>query len=209
MATLPGAWCYRVHTGTGWPGVSILWLGEMKSLICNFNLGVAARKIVWADLSSRYMNMPWKILKVETKICAIWGILEANLKKSSTLKFIMNISFVPSVCIYRSIILTFIGKKYAFRFFPRNIIFLRFDFNFRENPHFLDKLQALIIIITTITIALKGAIRNFFPISSLCCQLSPTCTLKWPGCNRVQSCATHQAFITCNMSCATGYERTA
>ena len=24
VATLPGAWYYRVNTGTGWPGVSIL-----------------------------------------------------------------------------------------------------------------------------------------------------------------------------------------
>ena len=24
MATLQGAWCYRVSAGTGWPGVSIL-----------------------------------------------------------------------------------------------------------------------------------------------------------------------------------------
>ena len=24
VAILPGAWCYRVSTGTGWPGVSIL-----------------------------------------------------------------------------------------------------------------------------------------------------------------------------------------
>ena len=24
VATLPGAWCYRVSTWTGWPGVSIL-----------------------------------------------------------------------------------------------------------------------------------------------------------------------------------------
>ena len=30
VATLPGAWRYRVSAGTGWPGVSILWLGEMK-----------------------------------------------------------------------------------------------------------------------------------------------------------------------------------
>ena len=28
--------------------------------------------------------LPRKILKVKTKICAVWGILEANLKKSST-----------------------------------------------------------------------------------------------------------------------------
>ena len=24
VASLPGAWCYRVSTGTGWPGVSVL-----------------------------------------------------------------------------------------------------------------------------------------------------------------------------------------
>ena len=28
VATLPGAWRHRVSTGTGRPGVSILWLGE-------------------------------------------------------------------------------------------------------------------------------------------------------------------------------------
>ena len=57
VATLPGAWHYRVSAGTGQPGVSILWLGEMESLICNFYLGVAARKIVWADPSLRYTRM--------------------------------------------------------------------------------------------------------------------------------------------------------
>ena len=46
VATLPGAWYYRVSAGTGWPGVSILWLGEMESLVCNFCLSVAAHKIV-------------------------------------------------------------------------------------------------------------------------------------------------------------------
>ena len=38
VATLPGAWCYRISAGTGRPGVSILWLGEVESLICNFCL---------------------------------------------------------------------------------------------------------------------------------------------------------------------------
>ena len=46
VATLPGAWHYRVSTGTGRPGVSIQWLGEVESLICNFYVSVAARKIV-------------------------------------------------------------------------------------------------------------------------------------------------------------------
>ena len=46
VATLPGAWYYRVSAGTGQPSVSILRLGEVESLICNFCLSVAARKIV-------------------------------------------------------------------------------------------------------------------------------------------------------------------
>ena len=46
VATLPGAWRYRVSAGTGRPGVSILSLREMESLDCKFNLSVAARKIV-------------------------------------------------------------------------------------------------------------------------------------------------------------------
>ena len=46
MATLPGAWRDRVSAGSGWPGVSILWLGEMESLACNFYLSVAAGKLV-------------------------------------------------------------------------------------------------------------------------------------------------------------------
>ena len=57
MATLPGAWHYRVSAGTGRPGVSILSLGEVESWICNFYLSVAARKIVWADPSLRYTSM--------------------------------------------------------------------------------------------------------------------------------------------------------
>ena len=57
VATLPGAWRYRVSAGTGRPGVSILWLCEVESLICNFYLRVAAHEIVWADLSLRYTRM--------------------------------------------------------------------------------------------------------------------------------------------------------
>ena len=57
LATLPGAWRYRVSAGTGLPGVSILWLDEVESWIYKFYLSVAARKIVWADLSLRYTGM--------------------------------------------------------------------------------------------------------------------------------------------------------
>ena len=57
VATLPGAWHYKVSAGAGRPGISILWLGEVESLICNFYLSVAARKIVLADPSLRYTSM--------------------------------------------------------------------------------------------------------------------------------------------------------
>ena len=45
-ATLPGAWRYRVSALTGWPGVSVLSLADRKTLIYNFCLSVAARKLV-------------------------------------------------------------------------------------------------------------------------------------------------------------------
>ena len=57
VATLLGAWHHRVSAGTGQSGVSILWLGEVESLIYNFYLSEAARKIVWADPSLRYTTM--------------------------------------------------------------------------------------------------------------------------------------------------------
>ena len=57
VATLLGAWRYRISTGMGRPGVSVLWLDEVESLICNFYLSVAARRLVWADQSLKYTNM--------------------------------------------------------------------------------------------------------------------------------------------------------
>ena len=59
VATLPGTWRFtdRVSTGTGRPGVSILWPDEVESLICSFNLSVAARRIVWGDPSLRYTSL--------------------------------------------------------------------------------------------------------------------------------------------------------
>ena len=45
VATLPGAWRYRVSVGTGRPGVSKLCLGEVEGWICDFCLSVAARKL--------------------------------------------------------------------------------------------------------------------------------------------------------------------
>ena len=55
LAILAGAWLYRVSAGTGRPGVSMLWLGEVESLICNFS--VAARANVCADPFLRYTSL--------------------------------------------------------------------------------------------------------------------------------------------------------
>ena len=70
VATLPGAWHYRVSAGTGWPGVSILWLGEVECWFCNFYLSVAARKIV--------QIRPW-----DTLACC-WDIKQASNQPTKT-----------------------------------------------------------------------------------------------------------------------------
>ena len=43
VAALPGAWRYGVRAGTGRPGVIILRLGNVESLVSNFYLSVAGR----------------------------------------------------------------------------------------------------------------------------------------------------------------------
>ena len=51
VATLPGVLRYRISAETGWPGVSILRLGETESMVCNFYFSVTARTTVGADPS--------------------------------------------------------------------------------------------------------------------------------------------------------------
>ena len=46
---------YRVSVRSSLPGVSVLWLGEMASLISNFCLGMAAHKNVEAAVFLRYI----------------------------------------------------------------------------------------------------------------------------------------------------------
>ena len=121
-----------------------------KSLCVKFeknrNFSTQILRIVKEKKKRKYLGgsggmVPRKILKVQTKICAVWGILKANLKKSSTLKFIKNISFLTSICIHRSITLIFTGKKVCLSiFFPNRKFFsTTFDFHFRENPRFRDE----------------------------------------------------------------------
>ena len=59
-------------------------------------------------------------------------------------------------------------------------------------------------IIVMIMVTLKGANQDFFTISSLRHELSPTCLLKWPGRNHDQitrntSCAYHVLCVVCHV----------
>ena len=78
MASLPGAWHYRVSAGTGWSGVSILWLGEIESLICNFCHSVAACTIEqirpWDTLACCWVK---QASKQQTNLC-LWSPKEAK-----------------------------------------------------------------------------------------------------------------------------------
>ena len=83
LATLPGGWCYRVSAGTGWPGpgVSILWLGEIESLIYNFWLSVAAHKLFeqihpWCYVAGTLINQQNKTTKQNFyQKCLKWKIV--------------------------------------------------------------------------------------------------------------------------------------
>ena len=72
MATLPGAWRYRIATRTGWPGVSALWLSEIASLFCYFYLSLAAHKKIWADPSLRYALQAAVTLSKQETTIKIW-----------------------------------------------------------------------------------------------------------------------------------------
>ena len=51
VATLSDAWRCRVSAVTGWSSVSILWLGEVESLIFSFYLSVSEQIRPWDILS--------------------------------------------------------------------------------------------------------------------------------------------------------------
>ena len=55
VATLPGAWRYRISAGTGWPGVSILWLGEEE-------VWSATSISVWQHVKLPEQICPWDTL---------------------------------------------------------------------------------------------------------------------------------------------------
>ena len=98
VATLPGAWRYRVSTGTGRPSVSILWLGEVERLICNFYLSVAARKIVCADPSQRYTSLLLGRRATSKQTIAQSQSLSGYAAFSSTVSSALSYRWPASVC---------------------------------------------------------------------------------------------------------------
>ena len=82
VATLPGAWRFRVSVGTGWPGVCIPWLDEAESVICNFYLSLSAPTIVRADPPLR------------CTIACCWDVKQTT---NNSNKFCPQLPLVPSV----------------------------------------------------------------------------------------------------------------
>ena len=113
MATLPGAWHYRVSAGTGRPGVSILWLNEVESLVYSFCLSVAASKIVWADPSLRYTCMllgrwatnqqqPHPDPPMPPRPVSV-SVLSVSVCLSVCLSLCLSVSLSVSLCIFLSV----------------------------------------------------------------------------------------------------------
>ena len=130
-----------------------------------------------------------EILKVEPKICAIWGILEANLKKCSTLTFMMNISFVPSICIHRSTTLIWKNnnkKTHACPFFSHSKTifpwFSIFATNFRlcKNGHMLQRATAVSQTSTITVITVKSHVIRSLVVIWLWLWPSPSPLRWWP-----------------------------
>ena len=79
VAVLTGTRRYRVISRSGWPNVSVQWLNESASLICNFYL-VAARPIIKVDPTPRHTlhsvealcNQPF------TNMCLFVGCLSSQ-----------------------------------------------------------------------------------------------------------------------------------
>ena len=69
VATLPGAWRYRVSAGTGQPGVSTLWLGEVESWI-------------WTSISVwQHVKLPEQIRPWDTLACC-WDVKQPTNKQT-------------------------------------------------------------------------------------------------------------------------------
>ena len=97
VATLPGAWRYRVSAGTGRSGVSILWVGEVESLICSFYLSVAAHKneqiCPWDTLACW-----WDVKLPTTTTTTTTTTNNNNKKKKQNKKLVYVCPFLTAYC---------------------------------------------------------------------------------------------------------------
>ena len=106
--TLPGTWCYRVSTETGWTSVSILWLGEMESLICNFYS-------VWQHIKLSEQTRPWGTL------ACCWDIKQPTNKQTVVVSILLMcnfsvyvlIVFLVKLLVYKSTVLYFRKELFA------------------------------------------------------------------------------------------------
>ena len=96
VASLPRALRHKDSTGTGQPGVSILWLGEVESLTTNFCLVVAAHKIIWADPPRRTQACCWDVKQIrpgDTLACC-WDVKQ--IRPWDTLAYCWELNNQPS-----------------------------------------------------------------------------------------------------------------
>ena len=112
VATQPDSRCCRVNTGTGQPNVSILWLGEIENLVCNFCLSVAALTLVWADPSRRYISMLLGLLTTQqpttTLTCcrpAIWAFADTDCSVPPTIPWWDHPGWSGDSCPSREVLL--------------------------------------------------------------------------------------------------------
>ena len=75
VATLPDDWSYVIIARTGWPGVGILWLGEIASSIDNLYISISAHAIIWTELPLKYTLPFAEILHKLENLLHVAGIL--------------------------------------------------------------------------------------------------------------------------------------
>ena len=80
---------FWVSTGTGRPGVNILWLGELESLICNFYL--------WQHVRLSEQIRPW-----DTLACC-WDVKQATNKQHLCISVVFSSVHDCHRCSYRPV----------------------------------------------------------------------------------------------------------
>ena len=72
-ATLPGTWCFRV--GTGWSGVSILWLGDIAFWSEPLSLCGSMQNCVNRSVSEMHFACCWDVRQPTNSRCSLHCLL--------------------------------------------------------------------------------------------------------------------------------------